>query len=390
MRPGTQGFTGERLKAARESRGITTATSLAEMIGVSRVAVSQYERGLQTPSPTVMREICDRLNLPIQYFLLPPTAPAGTLFFRSMASATKAERLRASRQFEWLRDLSDTIASFVKFPSVDIPRADTPEDPLKITDEMIEDASLQLRRHWRLGDGPISDVCLLMENKGCIISQTDTGTDRLDAFSKWDERRQRPFMVLGTEKSAAVRSRANAAHELAHLVLHRHLTDSDLKKPHVFKEVERQAFQFAGAFLLPESSFLRELYGMSLETLLEKKPRWKVSVALMLKRSEDTGLVTEAQAKQMWISLSRRGWKRKEPLDDAIPIERPRLLRRCVEMIVERGLLKKNELPLFLGLPASDIERLTGLPETWLTIGDGEIRDEVEPRIIKFPNHRGA
>ena len=70
MRPGTPGFSPHRLKAARQARGLTGA-ALAELVSISRSAISQYERGIQTPSPKVVQEIADKLNLPAHYFVTP-------------------------------------------------------------------------------------------------------------------------------------------------------------------------------------------------------------------------------------------------------------------------------------------------------------------------------
>jgi len=59
----------------------------------------------------------------------------------------------------------------------------------------------------------------------------------------------------------------DAAHELGHLVLHRHLKEKNLTEIGAFKEIERQAFYFAGAFLLPERAFHRK-YGRPRSMLL--------------------------------------------------------------------------------------------------------------------------
>ena len=58
MRSGTPRFVGGRLRQAREARGVS-ASALAALLGVSRQAVSQYERGPETPSPAVMHRIAE-------------------------------------------------------------------------------------------------------------------------------------------------------------------------------------------------------------------------------------------------------------------------------------------------------------------------------------------
>src|SRR5687767_14239683 len=100
MRVGTPSFVGERLKEAREARGLTCLT-LAERLGVSRSSVSNYENEIQTPSPMVLQELAAALDVPQQFFTrrFPARIPS-TQFFRSFHSATKRARAIASRKYE--------------------------------------------------------------------------------------------------------------------------------------------------------------------------------------------------------------------------------------------------------------------------------------------------
>ena len=375
------------MRAAREARGIITASGLAEMIGVSRAAVSQYERGEQTPSPEILRVLSHVLNLPPQHFIKPQRSSEGVHFFRSLASATKSARLRAHRKYEWLLDVVAFLREYVEFPEVVFPSlGNDAKGPLGLSNEMIEDAATQLRRHWGLGDGPISNVTWLLENKGAIVSRLDFESEKLDAFSRWNPEQQAPFVILGTEKGYAARSRFNAAHEVAHMVLHRHVAAKQFASPSTFKELERQANRFAGAFLLPGSTFLNELYNVTLDTLKSLKPRWKVSIALMLKRAEDLGAIKESHAKNLWMNLARRGWKRKEPFDDSIPIELPRFLPRCFEMLIKDGIVRREELSHRLALSSGDIEELANLPDGCLQpLSPEKDIPAVTPKILKFP-----
>ena len=68
----------------------------------------------------------------------------------------------------------------------------------------------------------------------------------VDAFSMW--RQETPFVFLNTQKSAE-RTRFDAAHELGHLVLHRHGSPQG-------QDAEREANAFASAFLMPRASVL--------------------------------------------------------------------------------------------------------------------------------------
>jgi Zn-dependent peptidase ImmA (M78 family)/DNA-binding XRE family transcriptional regulator len=377
---------GEQLKAAREARGIISASALADMLSVSRAAVSQYESGKQTPSPEVMRSISTVLNLPIQHFLRRRTELDGLRFFRSLSSATQGMRVRARRKCDWLAEIVTFLRGHLQFPKVDFPQLGLPDDPLKISTDMVEQAALDLRHHWGLGHGPISNVAWLAENKGAITVRLDLDSDKLDAFSHWNEIDETPYIILGTNKGTAPRSRFNAAHEIAHMVLHRNVNQSQFARPAVFNEMERQANRFAGAFLLPHDTFLSDMYLVSLDAMKSLKPKWKVSIALMLKRAEDLGAISEERVKPLWINLARRGWKRQEPMDTTLPTEEPRFLQRCFAMLIEKRLVRREEFPLQLSLNYSDIQELANLPTDFFgPIDETHDVQEVEPAILRFP-----
>lgn len=390
MRMGTPGFRGERLREAREARSLTGA-ALAESVGVSRAAVSQYERGVQTPAPDVFTRIADALRLPERFFLENSEEVAGgTVFFRCTASATKAARARAERRYRWTREIVRHLQRHLRFPEVDLPEIDLPSKFAALTPAIVEDAAAAVRRHWGLGDGPISNVVWLLENKGVVVTRHLLKSDRLDAFSNWDEDEPRPYIVLGTDKGSAVRSRFDAAHELAHLVLHRHVNQGQLAKRADFALIESQAHRFAGAFLLPATTFLNDLHGVSLDALREMKPHWRAAIQLMLKRAQDLGVVSDAEAKRLWINIGRRGWRKREPFDDRFEPERPRFLPKCFEMLLDRGVLTREGLAADLSWLPAEVEDLVGLSPGTLSppAPEAHIPEPGPATILHFPTGR--
>ena len=73
--------------------------------------------------------------------------------------------------------------------------------------EDVEAAALSLRRHWGIGLGPISNVVALGENHGAVVVRLDMDSEKLDAFSRWNDLDNKPYVILGTNKGAAARSR---------------------------------------------------------------------------------------------------------------------------------------------------------------------------------------
>ena len=378
MKVGTPGFVGARLREAREARGMT-AMSLAEILGVSRQAISQYEAGHQTPRPDVMEKLPELLNVKPRFFFRDTHPDSMTpLFFRSLSAATKTARTRARHRQAWLHEVIRFVEGFVELPAVNIPTFDLPKDPTQLTAATIEDSARQVRRFWKLGDGAISDLILLLENNGVVVSRGELWSDHLDAFSRW--RDERPFIFLSSEKASAVRSRLDAAHELGHLILHRDLPAELIGRKEIFRLIEEQAFRFAGAFLLPAESFAADLRIPSLELMRAIKPTWKVSIKAMLVRAIELHLVPEQSA--LWRSFSRRGWTREEPLDRELVPEQPRLLRRAIELIVSSGVCSREELAARFDFSPKDIEELAALTPGFLGSKPPTVR------LLEFPAYK--
>jgi Zn-dependent peptidase ImmA (M78 family)/transcriptional regulator with XRE-family HTH domain len=406
MKVGTPGFVGERLKEARIIRSFT-GESLAECIGITRQSISKFELNQSSPQPRVLHQISTILDFPIDYFLLKyeegleGITSSSTTFYRSLSTATKFARDKAQVRFLWVRHVYRYLLNFIDFPTVNFPDFSTPADPERISFDFVEDIAEKTRRFWGLGDGPISNVVWLLENNGAVISRYSLESAELDAFSQWLDR---PFFTLNSDKDSAPRSRFDLAHELGHIILHRNVPKSLYSHSQHFKLMEAQANRFAGAFLFPQKSFLQEVLIPDLDIFFALKARWKVSMAMMLRRSEDLGLIEKIEAQPLWRSYSRHGYKKREPLDEDIPLEKPRLIGESFKAIVDNRIRNNSEILLNLKIPRKEIEEIAGLEKNFLsdevaeiynftlrTLGTNEpaMKSTTSAKVFKFPvrNH---
>lgn len=379
MKPGTPFFVGERLKEAREARGLSVA-ALADLVDMRRETIYQLESGKITPGPALYEQLQKVLRMPAAFFYEPvDPAQVGQVLFRSLRSATKPARQRARRRLEWLERVALFAQSYVDIPAFDVPDYGFPDDPTRISDDDIDDAAEDLRDRWKLGLGPISNMIWLMENHGMVLSREDLAAVDLDAaFMRRD---QNVFVLLGADKGTAVRSRMDAAHELGHVVVHGRCSPPASEKDPLHKVMEGQAFRFASTFLLPAESFSQDVWMASLDEFLALKPKWKVAIAAMIMRCHRLGIVSDEQSSRLWAQYSggRRRWKRAEPFDSEWQPEQPLLLRRSIELILKERVASVDELLNEIRLPATDIEDLAGLPRG--TISEGAIPISFRERV---------
>jgi Zn-dependent peptidase ImmA (M78 family)/transcriptional regulator with XRE-family HTH domain len=358
MTPGTPGFNGARLDEALEARSFTIV-ALADLVGVTRQAISAYTKGQQTPRPEVLARLSKYLKLPELFFLSERTARSeSAFFFRSMSRATVTQRSRARWRHRWMYDVAAYLAEFVELPALRFPTFKVPDEPAAISNTMIEELAAQTRRFWNVGEGPIANVVWLLENNGMIVARMDLGADELDGLSAWIE--DRPCVLLNSQKPAA-RSRFDVAHELAHLLLHRQVDPARIDQPGVFKLIEKQAHRFAGAFLLPAPAFAADVAPIGLDRLRVLKTKWKTSIGMMIHRAADLNFISADQGRRLWMAYARRGWRRGEPYDDQWKPECPRLLERSVRLVLGEGGQTVADLTMTVPLADSDLEDIIGV-----------------------------
>jgi Zn-dependent peptidase ImmA (M78 family) len=172
------------------------------------------------------------------------------------------------------------------------------------------------------------------------------------------------FVLLNTQKSAE-HSRFDAAHELGHLVMHRH------GQPHG-QEAEKEANAFASAFLMPEKSIrAKQLYFPTLDSLVKAKKHWKVSVSALNYRLHALRLTTEWTNRSLCIQISQAGYRTHEP--NEVQRETSQVLDKVFSALRAEG-IGKSDVARDLKLSTYEIDELTyGL----LKIGLVPDRDEV-------------
>jgi len=327
---------------------------LAKLVGVTSRSITAYETGECEPSDATSDALASTLKFPKSFFFaseidepLPESAS-----FRALTNMTAGQRDAALAAGALALELSEWIDKRFKLPPCDVP---------DFRDYDPEAAADALRERWSIGLKPIGNVVHLLESKGVRVFSLAEQCLRVDAFSIW--RGNVGFVFLNTQKSSE-HSRFDAAHELGHLVLHRHGGPRG-------REAEHEANRFASAFLMPRASVLgvAPLSMVTVETLIALKAAWSVSVAALAHRLRSLQLVSEWHYRSLCIEISKRGFRKTEP--QGVPREGSALLGKVFEALRGEG-VTKGHVARDLNLHTSDLDALVfGLVLTSLTGGGG-------------------
>lgn len=357
-------FVPDRLIEAREARGLTL-TELADNLNVTHQAVSKYENNKAQPTFETVEKMSSILEVPVTFFYKSPLESSeSVVYFRSMAMATKKSKNVHARKIGWIKEIHKYLENFLDFPKVSVPRIITRDTYIQTDFEEIDLMADYVRKSWNLGNGPISNVTLLLEKAGIIVARSPFSSYKIDACSVW-EFNERPYILLSNDKTAS-RSRFDIAHELGHLVLHSNIKMSEFNNKTNYKLMEKEANRFASSFLLPSSSFGTEVVSTSIDHFVSLKKRWKVSIQAMAYRATSLGIFSEFQHINLRQRLAKNNQLSSEPLDDVLTFEEPSVLNQAIKAIIEHGVRTKQDFLSELSLPREEIEILANLEVGYL------------------------
>lgn len=295
-----------RLHRARKAAGLSLR-DLAESVGVSHAAIKKYEDGVAMPSSDILIRLSRTLKVRSEYFFRPDPVTLVGIEYRKHSTLPK-KRLDAITH-----EVIDQIERRMELENL------FPQSPVKtfatvkslatvITSiDQIEQIAESVRKRWDLGSDPIPDLIDVLETNGIRVFMTEA-----DADNKFDGLAARvkgmPIVVVGRHWPGD-RQRFTLAHELGHLMLEARLADT--------LDEETACNRFAAAFLFPRASVLQELgehrNAIELKELGLLKEEFGLSMAGILYRALELGIITAAYFTEQIKLFRSKGWDRKEP-----------------------------------------------------------------------------
>jgi Zn-dependent peptidase ImmA (M78 family) len=333
-----------------------------------------YESGDTEPSGSTLAGLSRALGFPADFFFAPEplTLDPSTVSFRSLARLSASTRDAALGASAIAVMLNTWIEARFDLPETDLP---------DLRDHNPETAADMLRQHWGLGERPIKNMVHLLEAKGIRLYSLAEQSEDTDALSFWYA--GTPFIFLNLRKSGE-RGRFDAAHELGHLVLHRHGGPTG-------QEAEKEAHAFASAFLMPRASVLAIAPRLpTVEQILQFKKYWIVSAFALVYRMQQLGLMSDWHYRYLCRELSTLGYRSHER--DGIERESSQLLAGIFAELRKDG-ITKHQVAKDLFIETEELDKqIFGLVMTAMAGGNNPSTKETKPvelKIIKGSSHGG-
>ncbi len=288
-----------RLRAARESRGLTQAQAASEL-GVSRPLLIAIEKGTRDAAPEEIVKLAEIYGKPVSELLRPSAPPAtiGARFRAALASVPDARQL--SGAVSLLEDHADNYLDLLRRAKTDAPgrypaaRSINHLDPQQAG----EDLATEERNRLGLGDGPIRPLREVLEiDVGLRVFLLPLPRHVAGLFVYVEEL---GGCIAVNISHPAERRRWTMAHEYAHYLATRDRAEvTPVSQRRHQPEGERFADAFAANFLMPRSGLSRRFHELKRSkegkitpaTLVQLAHAYQVSVQALTLRLEDLRLV---------------------------------------------------------------------------------------------------
>ncbi|MDI6699568.1 MAG: ImmA/IrrE family metallo-endopeptidase [Candidatus Saccharicenans sp.] len=293
-------------------------------------------------SAPLLIQLSKDFNVSLQFFLRPSlvtlTAPANRCHTTRLSKQALIN-IKAHVQ-EWLEryiTIEKLSGEEQKFTRPGIDRRIT-----KI--EEVEIVAIELRKYWKLGLDAIRNLSEILESFGLKVGfvQEDKPFDGLCLTAN----ETIPVIVI-QEKISGDRQRLSLAHELAHLIL-------EFPRNWKNKDIERTAFRFAGAFLVPEPMVIKELgakrHFLDIDELHFLKHKYGMSMQAWVRRAYDLEIISKAAAVNLYREFRKRGWHLSEP-GESYPDESSSRLERLTLRALREGVINSERARELLGKP---------------------------------------
>lgn len=300
---------------------------LAELVDVTPMAISNYEKGKRKPDMEVMKRMANVLGVRVSDFLVVRNDKLqfcqGDFRKKLSLPITVQDYIKESVEeyFNRFMNIVEVLGGEV-----------LPDAPatgiLGLSCDGEKDAH-SLRKHLGLAfDGPINNLMEILENKGILVYDLDIDNDEFSGMNGFVN--GRPYIAINTNMTPE-RNRSTIIHELAHLMFKWPENMADNK-------TEKLATAIGGAFLLSKADAVREL-GVR-RTAISKDMQlvaqeYGISMYLLVKRARLSGIISASLEREFYIRASSAGWRKNEPV--RIKKEKPTLFKQLVYRAVNEN-----------------------------------------------------
>ncbi|MCG3101493.1 XRE family transcriptional regulator [Enterobacter cloacae] len=313
----------QRLIKAREDAGLSQ-TDVADNLGIVRQTYARFEQGESSPDITQIITLSHVFDKPLGYFY---DCDENTFRFAMRADSPDLldSKLR-NNLIEKLKNLHSIEEAAGLSQAEEMPGS----MPLFTANEAdllrVEDKARSERNRLGIGSATcVGDIVSILETADIRVipfQKDPKENQKLDGFSAFNEKYGTAIFVNSHPSICTERQIFSICHEYGHLIFHRDEYDGPDQNYRTrgrgASPEEKIANHFAACFLIPADA-LRRQFAMTgggwayEETIMRLKRIFRVSAVCMIDRLAKTRLINQQNARVLWATAQKKGWKVCEP-----------------------------------------------------------------------------
>ena len=296
---------GRNLKRIRLLKNLSLEKA-GNLLNMSAPAIAKYEKGQIVPNSEKLIEFANAYSVKVLDLLKTHNAPE-----MKFNAFRKRQRLQG-QNLELLKEIiQNKVSDYLEV--IELNKLEINSSKIKKyacnNADGAEFAALEFRKDYKLSiNQPIPNLINILENIGILIIQIDNPDNRFKDFDGLSEIVNNVPIIVLLNGIDGERQRFTIAHELGHLVLN--IKDDNLDE-------EKMCNKFASALLMPKKAIINEFgisrNNISFYELRAFKQEYKVSMASIVYRLKELGIIKEHLFKKINISFSANGLKKHEP-----------------------------------------------------------------------------
>ena len=304
-----------------------TKKELAQKVGVTPMAITNYESGKRRPDMSTITKLADVLGVYVSDFLAMRNSELKFSHheFRKNISLTKMQEEKVTESVEeYLSRFFDAVECLGGSPLPPPFECHT----VSPSEDYEADAILLRKAVGIREKGPVGDLFSILEYCGIIVFEIDIDSGNFSGMNGMVN--DYPYIVINRNITPE-RKRTTILHELAHMVFSWSEDDE--------KAIEKKATAAAGAALITREDLFCEL-GPRRSTLTKDMvvvaEKYGISMYLLVKRARQAGIITDSLEKEFYIIANSAEWRKNEPRR-VLADYRPHLLEWLVLRAVNEG-----------------------------------------------------
>ena len=255
------GNLGDRLRAAREQRGISQQ-AVAEALGLPRTAITNIETGKRNVSTFELTRMADFYGQSASFFLSAADSASqddiSVVLHRALPEMADSPEI--DQAVGHIVDLCREGAALrVMLNQTTEQAAPDYSNRMSLVSDAIRQGQLvaqEERRRLGLGNGPIGSIADVITDQGIWTAATEL-PDSLSGF--FLNHPSIGVAIMVNARHWPVRRRFSYAHEYAHALFDRHAPITTTRRENSSDLIEKRANAFAAAFLMPPEGVSEQL-----------------------------------------------------------------------------------------------------------------------------------